>query len=318
MKNPLHPLLLMAIFAGILLACQPTSKESENTAESENAMPAAKPKFSLAQWSFNKALFAGEMSNVDFINTAAEMGFEGVEYVSQFFQEKVEDRAFLDSLNTAAQTAGIKNLLIMVDRAGELGAVDTVARNQAVDAHKKWIDAAKYLGCHSIRINAHGGGTAEELMAACIDAIGKLSEYGQQQGVSVLIENHGGYSNNGEWLTTLVEALKDKGVGTLPDFDNWCITRENGELWGAPCIESYDRYKGLEELLPYAGALSVKSFDFNESGEETTMDYARFFRIIRAANYDGFLGIEFEGHDMPPREGIKKTMALVERVWDQK
>lgn len=275
-----------------------------------------KPKYSLAQWSFNEALFSGEMTTVDYIKIAGEMGFAGVEYVSQFFQDKVEDFAFLDSLNAATKAAGIKSLLIMIDHAGNLGASDLKEREQAIENHKKWVLAAKYLGCTSIRINAHGDGTPDAVKTACIDGIGRLAKWARQEGIEILIENHGGISNDGAWLVELLKALEPYGVGALPDFDNWCIEREEGKLWGAPCTKRYDRYQGLEELMPYARALSVKSFAFDEAGNETTMDYARFFKIIQASAYNGYLGIEFEGHDLPAKEGIQKTRALVEKVWN--
>lgn len=151
----------------------------------------------------------------------------------------------------------------------------------------------------------------------CIDGIGRLAAWSQKEGITIIIENHGGVSNNGKWLASLLEELKQFGVGSLPDFDNWCTARENGQLWGAPCIERYDRFKGLEELMPYAKSLSVKSFAFDEEGNETTIDYAKMFEIIQASGYDSYLGIEFEGHDLQSKEGITKTRELVEKVWNR-
>jgi sugar phosphate isomerase/epimerase len=274
-----------------------------------------KPKYSLAQWSFNRELFAKQMSTIDYIEAAGEMGFDGVEYVSQFFQNKVEDVAFLDSLNEATKKAGVKSLIIMVDNIGNLGASNKIERDSAIENCKKWVKAAKYLGCTGIRVNAHGDGTPEEIKAHCLDGIGRLAAWSKNKGIEIIIENHGGISNNGAWLADLVKALQPHNVGTLPDFDNWCTQRENGQLWGGSCTEQYDRYKGMTELMPFAKGLSVKSFEFDAAGNETTMDYARIFEIVQAAGYEGYLGIEFEGHNLPSREGIAKTRALVEKVW---
>ena len=190
------------------------------------------PKYSLAQWSFNRELFKGEMSTQDFIRIAGEMDFEGVEYVSQFFQDKVQDFKYLDSLNFAASKAGVKSLIIMVDRAGELGASDPKLRKEAVEMHKKWVTAAKYLGCTGIRVNAHGDGSPEKIKTSCMDGIGQLADWAKKYDMEILIENHGGISNNGAWLVNLITSLGRTNVGALPDFDNWCIEREGGKLWG--------------------------------------------------------------------------------------
>ncbi|MBR9919238.1 MAG: TIM barrel protein [Bacteroidetes bacterium] len=273
------------------------------------------PEFSLTQWSFHRELFAGEMDNFDFINTASEMGFDGVEYVSQFFQDKVDNIEFLDSLNRTADKAGIDNVLIMVDNAGNLGASDPAERKAAVEAHKKWVTAAKYLACNSIRVNAHGDGDAEQMRNNCLDALTELANWGQKEGVNILVENHGQYSSNGAWLASLVDALEDKGVGTLPDFNNWCWQREGGHPFNGECLKEYDRYQGLEELLPYAGAISVKSLEFDEEGNEANMDYSLLIELVRESGYEDYYGIEYDGKDLPSREGIEKTRELVLRVW---
>lgn len=304
----------LLFWASILfsLACQETSDKSVKT---KNEIATQTPKYSLAQWSFNREIFSGKMTTIDYIKIAGEMGFDGVEYVSQFFQDKVEDFDYLDSLNRATKKAGVKSLLIMIDNVGNLGSSNIGERNKAVENCKKWVIAAKYLGCESIRVNAHGDGSPEEIKVACLDGIGRLAEWSQKEGITVLIENHGGISSNGAWLAELVEELQKYDVGSLPDFNNWCTKRENGQLWESPCIERYDRYKGMKELMPFAKSLSVKSFDFDEAGNETTMDYAKLFEIVQASGYDGYMGIEFEGHDTPSKEGIIKTRELVDKVW---
>lgn len=299
-------------FVSILILLSGCKPKPEQEVKEMNTI--ATPKYSLAQWSFNRELFAGKMTTVDYIRAAGEMGFEGVEYVSQFFQNKVEDVAFLDSLNAATKAAGVKSLMIMVDNVGNLGASKIEERNAAIENCKKWVKAAKHLGCTSIRVNAHGDGTPEEIKAACIDGIGRLAQWAQQEKITIIIENHGGISNHGAWLADLVKTLQPYGVGTLPDFDNWCVAREGGDLWSGNCVDFYDRYKGVEELMPYAKSLSVKSFEFDSLGNETTMDYAKLFSIIQASGYKGYFGIEYEGHTLSSREGIMKTKQLVEKV----
>lgn len=295
----------------LLVSCSKLTDSSEPV--TTLSPPAAK--YSLAQWSFNRDLFAGEMDTVDFIHAAADMGFDGVEYVSQFFADKVQDFAYLDKLNAAAQTAGIKNVMLQVDNMGDLGASDPQLRAQAIAEGKLWVDAASYLNCELMRVNAHGDGSPEQIKANNIAAIGELADYAKQKGVTLIIENHGGISNNGAWLADLVAQLADKNVASLADFHNWCTERENGQLWGAPCTQEYDYYQGFAELIPSAKGVSVKAFEFDPQGNETSMDFAKFFKIMQQASYAGYLGIEYEGTSLPSREGILKTKALAEKSW---
>ncbi|MDW7691853.1 sugar phosphate isomerase/epimerase family protein [Flammeovirgaceae bacterium SG7u.111] len=299
----------------LLFSCQKTTESSEETVEQEAKVVIPKAKYSLAQWSFNRDLLGGEMNTVDFVKAAGEMGFEGVEYVNQFFLDKVDNFEYLDSLNEAASAAGIKNLMIQVDNIGNLSASDTEEREKAIEEGKKWVDAAKYLGCPAMRINAHGDGTPEEMKENSIAGIGALADYANEKGVQIIIENHGGVSNDGAWLADLVASLSDKNVGSLADFHNWCIEREGGALWGAPCIKEYDYYKGFAELIPTAKGISVKAFEFDAEGNETTMDFGKFFQIMKDAEYDGYLGIEYEGKSLPSKDGILKTKALAAKSW---
>ncbi len=273
------------------------------------------PEYSLGQWSFHRALFDGEMDNFDFIATAGTMGFSGVELVNQFFADRATDEAFLDSLRTAADDAGVALTMLLIDGAGNLGSTDPEARETAVQEHLKWVSAADQLGISDLRINAHGEGAYDEVLDAATDGIGKLARAANESGVRILIENHGGWSSNAAWLTTLLERLSSENVGAVADFDNWCYQRDNGELWGGNCTARYDRYQGMQELMTYAGGVSVKAFNFDEAGGETVMDFDVLFDIIRASGYDGYLGIEYEGDGLPAREGIEKTRALAERTW---
>jgi sugar phosphate isomerase/epimerase len=307
----IFPLLSLAAIA-LLVFVSCSKYEDTPTLASQASSPEAK--YTLAQWSFHRDLFDGKIDSVDFINAAGEMGFIGVEYVSQFFQDKVEDFAYFDTLNAAAKKAGIKNIMIQVDNIGNLSSSDPEQRNQALADGKKWVDAASYLGCALMRVNAHGEGSPEEIKANSIEAIGELAEYAKTKGVQIIIENHGGISNDGAWLADLISKLADKNVAGLADFHNWCIERENGELWGAPCIKEYDAYHGFAELIGTAKSVSVKALEFDANGDETSMDFVKFFQIMKTASYDGYLGVEYEGSSLPSREGILKTKALAEKT----
>ena len=184
---------------------------------------------SLAEWSLHKALFAKKITNMDFPEIARKQFDIGiVEYVNQFFKDKAKDTAYLNELLQRCKDNDIKNHLIMIDGEGGLGELDDAKRNQAVENHYKWVEAAKYLGCKTIRVNAFGTGTAEEVAKAAIDGLGKLGEYADKEKINVIVENHGGYSSDGQWLTNVMKQVGRKNVDTLPDFGNFCLERKPG------------------------------------------------------------------------------------------
>lgn len=273
--------------------------------------PAAAPdrappfKISLAQWSLHRTLFEKKLDNLDFARTANGLGIDGVEYVNQFFKDKARDKAYLAEMKARAAGEGVWSVLIMIDGEGPLGGEDA-RRAQAVENHKKWVEAAAYLGCHAIRVNAQtgGGGTDEEQARRAADGLRKLAEFADPFGISVIVENHGGLSSNGAWLASVMKLADHPRVGTLPDFGNFRV-REG---------EEYDRYKGVEELMPFAKAVSAKSHDFDKKGNETRTDYLRMMKIVTAAGYRGYVGIEYEGKTLPELEGIVATKRLLERV----
>src|SRR5215210_6219900 len=112
---------------------------------------------SLAEWSFHKALFANKMTNLDFpVISKQQFDISAVEYVNQFFKDKAKDTSYLNELLKRCNDNGVKNHLIMCDGEGNLGDSDDAKRKQAVENHYKWVDAAKHLGCLTIRVNAFG------------------------------------------------------------------------------------------------------------------------------------------------------------------
>lgn len=271
---------------------------------------------SLAEWSFHKALFANEMTNLDFPVIAKNTyGINVVEYVNQFFKDKAEDAKYLNELLRRCNDNGVKSHLIMVDDEGPLADTDDKKRSQAIENHYKWIDAAKTLGCTSIRANAFSdGGSAEDVQSAAVDGVSRLAEYAEKAGINVLLENHGGYTSDGKWMVALMKRINKPNVGTLPDFGNFCIKREGDQGWQGKCIEEYDRYKGVEELMPYAKAVSAKAQHFDEQGNCVETDYFKMLKIVKDAGFRGYAGIEFSSEEMSEDEGVRKTKALLEKV----
>ena len=267
-------------------------------------------KISLAEWSLHKTLRddSKKMTNLDFPRvTKREFGIDAVEYVNQFFKDKAKDQKYLADLKQRCSDEGVKSLLIMVDGEGQLGAPDDQARKTAVENHYQWVDAAKFLGCHSIRVNAGSKGSYEEQQKLAADGLSRLSEYAKPHGLNVIVENHGGLSSNGAWLAGVIKRVDMDNCGTLPDFGNFFIKR-------GPEPEEYDRYKGVDELMPYAKAVSAKTHDFDESGNEIHTDYDRMMGIVLKHGYHGYVGIEYEGGKISEMEGIQKSKELLERV----
>lgn len=267
-------------------------------------------KISLAEWSLNKQLFSGKLDNLDFPAKAKnDFGISAVEYVNQFFMDKAKDQAYLKELKQRCDDLGVVSVLIMCDNEGWLGNLQTAKRQEAVENHKKWVEAAKFLGCHSIRVNAYGEGPREEVAKAATDGLTQLSQFAKDFDINVIVENHGSYSSDGQWLSKVIADTKMENCGTLPDFGNFCITHDASYN----CLEWYDRYKGVQEMMPFAKGVSAKTMEFDASGNCVETDYGQMLRIVKDAGYRGYIGIEYEG-SIPEDEGIRLTKLLLERV----
>ena len=257
-------------------------------------------KVSLAEWSFHVALGKGEMTNLDFPRIAkTKYNLDAVEYVSIFFKGKGEDTQYLTSLKDSCTKYGVKSLLIMVDGEGNLADTSAAVRQKAVENHYKWVKAAKFLGCHSIRVNAAGRGTMGQMQAAAIDGLGKLAEYAAGFGINIIVENHGGNSSIGRWLVEIMKAVNKPNTGVLPDFGNFY---------------EYDRYIGVKEMMPFAKGVSGKTHDFDQDGNETQIDYAKMMKIVADSGYKGYIDVEYEGTKLNEDEGVKASIALVQKV----
>jgi len=289
-------------FAG-LAGMQPQEKTKKPVAA------AAKPEFklSLAEWSLHRSLRrrkGKKLDNLDFAKTARSLGFSGIEYVNQFFMDKPGDENYLAELRKRAEGEGVRSVLIMCDGLGQLGDPDADKRNKAVENHHVWVRAARFLGCHSIRVNARSRGSYDEQMKLAADGLRQLCEFGDEHEINVIVENHGGLSSNGKWLASVIKKVDHKRAGTLPDFGNFRVGPR----------EFYDRYEGVRELMPYAKGVSAKSYGFDEHGNETKIDYFKMMKIVLDAGYHGFVGVEYEGQKLSEIDGIIATKKLLERV----
>jgi len=271
-------------------------------------------KISLAQWSLNKSIKAGDLDHLDFALKSKELGIFGIEYVSSLYTHhsnllnKFSMKQLASELLLRSNDNGIVNVLIMIDEMGDLASSSMTKRYEAIEKHKKWIDFAAQLGCETLRLNLSGESELEKWTENSIKSLTTLANYNSS--INVTVENHGGLSSNGAYLANVMSSVNIKNCGTLPDFGNFCIS-------GSPvgvCNEWYDKYKGVEELMPYAHAVSAKSYDFDELGNETTIDFKRMMDIVKNAGYKGYVGIEYEGNRMSEDEGILATKNLLEKL----
>lgn len=278
---------------------------------------AAEPlyKISLAEWSINRPLFDGRMQHLDFAKIAKSAGIEAIEYVNQFFKDKATDAAYLKEMNTRAKGEGVTQVLIMCDQEGNLGDPDGAKRQTAVENHYKWVEAAKTLGCHAIRVNGYSGGTPDEQMKLVADGMRKLVEFADKHAIDVVIENHGGLSSNAKWLVQTIRLVNHPRAGTLPDFGNFRIagpSRTNPDIK----VESYDSYVGVAEMMPLAKGVSVKPQVWDFKGNNTDIDLHRMMKIVVDAGYRGHAGIE-HGTEGKELDSINELRRQLETVRDQ-
>ena len=322
-----RPKAFMMFMATLLLfSCNYSSKtEQPNKSETDFQI-------SLAQWSLHRTyiggaiedwqefnqmlnnspdeLLKGDLDPMDFPKVAAGYGIHCIELVNIFYYSKVTDMEYWAEFKKKCDEADVMVGLIMCDALGNLGDSNPEARLQAVKSHYPWVDVAAFLGASSIRVNAAGSGTADELEANAIDGLAMLGEYGASKGINILVENHGGYSSDGKWLSGVMKKVGMDNVGTLPDFGNFCIDRSP-----EGCTHEYDRYQGMADLMPYAKGVSAKSHEFDANGNELDSDFLKIMQIVKESGFKGYVGIEYEGNQLSEDAGIKATKALLEKVF---
>ncbi|WP_430907265.1 sugar phosphate isomerase/epimerase family protein [Maribacter sp. 2-571] len=320
-RNGARAALAMGVM--FLYACketkQPASAPNGEVAETTTKTPAPFFKLSLAQWSMHKMVQDDGVDPYTFAEKAKSWGFSGLEYVSQLYDAELKPlgyseaamAAFVEKSNAAAKEHGLQNVLIMVDRQGDLAVDDESERNETVEKHKKWVDAAAAMGCHAIRVNLNGSSEPEEWKSNSVDGLRKLASYGAAKNINIIVENHGGLSSNAALLAEVMKSVDMDNCGTLPDFGNFCIKRMDPEDYSKGCAEMYDIYKGVSELMPHAKAVSAKSHDFDAEGNETEIDYVKMLQIVKDAGYTGFIGVEYEGRELSEEAGIAATRDLM-------
>lgn len=300
-------------------SCKEAKKEASEAMQEIKEIEGPFFKLSLAQWSVHRMIWDGKLDPYDFAAKAKEWGFTGLEYVSQLYDKELSAgnysaeamAAFVDRSNSEAEKHGLENVLIMIDGQGDLATSDAAERKKAVENHHKWVDAANAMGCHAIRVNLAGSTEPETWIANSVDGLSQLASYAKDKNINILVENHGGLSSNAAMLAEVMTKVNMDNCGTLPDFGNFCIRRNDPADYGSGCAEMYDLYKGVSELMPFAKAVSAKSHNFDEAGNETEIDYTKMLQIVKDAGYTGYIGVEYEGNELGEMEGIMATKALM-------
>lgn len=262
---------------------------------------------SLAQGSLRRALSEKRLDNLDF-SVAARKDYDigSIDLLNTFFKDKARDLAYLNELRKRAVDNGVRSRVLMVDDEGPLAHPDEDVREKAIARHRMWLNAAALLGCHSLRVNLDGEGSSRKQRDAASIALNSLANYAEGLDLRVLVENQNGLSTNPAWLAEVIKQTAHERVGTLVDFGNF----KNAEG------EEFDRYKGVEELMPSAFAVSAKSWDFDEKGEERTIDYRRMLKLV-TPTYHSWIAIDYEGTKLSEPDGIRATQKLLLKVRDE-
>jgi L-ribulose-5-phosphate 3-epimerase len=243
---------------------------------------------SLAQWALVSEVQSGKWKTLDFPKIARnDFGLNGIEFVNTLFEVPTE--GYLQKLKKNAADSGVTMVLIMVDDEGDGCTATKEERRQFEINHRKWIDAAAFLGCHAIRTNCRGPQNVnkDEALKYATETYQMMMEYAVPAKISVLIENHGGVSNDANWMVSLMKAVDNLYFGSYPD-------------WRAPS-DNFDNIAYLQKMLPYAGGMSYR----NQPTEEGT---AKIIRMVKDGGYRGWYGIESSG-----RDEIKKGIELLKK-----
>jgi len=246
------------------------------------------PGISLAQWALVEEISAGKWNNLDFPRIAREdFDLDGIEFVNTFFEVPTE--GYLKKLKQNAVACEVEMLLIMVDDEGDGCEATNAGRKQFAINHRKWVDIANYLGCHAIRTNCRGPEKVDrtEALKWAAESYHMLLEYAGPANISIVIENHGGISNDPDWMVSLMNEVEDPAFGTYPD-------------WREP-TSGFDNYTYLQKTLPWAKGMSYR----NQPTEELT---AKMIGLSNDSGYKGWYGIESNG-----REEIRKGIELLKK-----
>ncbi|MEZ5570404.1 MAG: TIM barrel protein [Halioglobus sp.] len=281
------------------------------------------PKLGVAQWTFNSKFLSGEFSTALFPKYVHDnFGVNTIEWASTLLPNP-NSTAQYKAIVDACRNYGMHSHALLVDGPA-LGVSGSARRNHAIDFYKPWIEAAHYLDCKYLRVNAWGSmgiqignlwsrvttSAAKSVQHECATSISLLLDIIKGSELTLLVENHLDYSSNAMWLAELMQMIDDTRCRVMLDFGNWMY-------FGAGMLPSFqDPYEGCRILAPYTASVSAKSHGFDALGNETNVDYFKMIEILVSAGYEGYYVAEFEtfSQDADPLDGIRKTLSLIEKA----
>jgi sugar phosphate isomerase/epimerase len=257
-------------------------------------------KISLNESSFHQSLKQKKIDHLDLAGIARkEFGIDAIEYVTSYFSEHAADEKYIKRMNRRAAEEGVRQILIVVNDAGEIADADAGMRKAAIKNHLPWIDLAKTLGCHSVCVKAAGEGTVPEQLKRSADSLAELAEYAKDRRIHVLACCNCSQSWKPETFLDLLKAVDSPNVGLYPSFSGF---------------NTDDPYSALEQLMPFAKGVRANAKDFDEKGNETSIDFSRMVQIVLAPGYRGHVSIQYQGTKLDEINGVRATKALLDRA----
>ena len=257
-------------------------------------------RLSLAEWSLRREILDFQPRHLELARVAKDVfGLDAIEYRSTFFADKATDFGYLGEMKKRQEDLGVRAVLIEVENEGPLGAQEDWDRWTAIDAHFKWLAAAAFLGCESVSVPAEGLVRGAPYLDWMADSLQRLGGIAKPYGINVLVANRVGLACDGSWMAKLMDRTAVPWVGAHPHVGNV-------DLGGG---KAYPRYQGVEEMMPFAKALSVR-------GGSSEIEFGKIAKLAAESNYARYVGIEWDGAG-DPREGTKRTIELVRGAWEK-
>ncbi len=261
---------------------------------------------SICSYSFHRLLAAGKQDIFQYITTCKELGATYLEPWSGHFRDRPDaerneppqEATYITKIKNAAEEVGMPMGCVAVDGA-HIYEPEPEARQANRKRAYRWLDIAAELGAKQIRIDSghRADDWPDDVFQIIVEGYNDLIARGRDKGVEVIIENHWGPSKHPENLVKLLETVD--GLGLLFDTNNWAEGKQE---------------KAWEMCAKYATATHVKTFSFDEKGNDPSVDLAKAMNILRDAGYNGIWGIESVPRDGDEYEGARKTIALIKRV----
>ncbi|MBV7336244.1 sugar phosphate isomerase/epimerase [Chloroflexi bacterium TSY] len=257
--------------------------------------------YSICSYSFRRDFEAGTMDIDGYIHWNKENGFTQLDpwmkHLEEGYAVGLAADTFLSKVKKSAASVDLPFGCIAVDGAHiyEPTAESRAANRQVA---YRWIDIAGALGAPQVRIDAGGREqTLDEIFDIVVEGYQDIIDYAQDKNVEVIIENHWGPTKHPDHLVPVLEAVD--GLGLLFDTNNW----EEG-------TQEY----AWEKCAKYARLTHIKTFEFDENGNEPSVNIPKAMKILLDAGYDGAWGIESCPRTLSEKEGATKTLELMKRV----